>query len=233
MYLPGYAAVAWYHHVLPEQPPELEPFLDEVRAYAMGPFSVALNKGGRSRRTSGPNSPSNFTSTPGLATEYLLAADFRVSEIAFVHELLKSRGLTLGRLDARFAGPTQDPLAKDTDYDPQASSIGAAFVAAFQDYYHGELNSGQGKTYRTSNDEVGDKWKWPHKIAGTGDEQPIVNSGVDLSQALVQDPNLRVLVLNGYYDLATPFSATEYVMSHLACRSLRSHIRWSTTRRAT
>ena len=202
VYLPGYAAVAWYHHMLPEQPPELAPFLDEVRAYAMGPFSVALNKGGALTPDERSQLAEQLHKYTGLATEYLLAADFRVSEIAFVHELLKSRGLTLGRLDARFAGPTQDPLAKYTDYDPQASSISAAFVAAFQDYYHGELNAGQGKTYRTGNDEVGNHWKWPHKIAGTGDEQPIVNSGVDLSQALVQDPNLRVLVLNGYYDLA-------------------------------
>lgn len=82
--------------------------------------------------------------------EYLLAANFRVSEVAFVHELLKARGLTLGRLDARFAGPTQDPLAKYADYDPQSAAISPAFVAAFQDYYHGDLDFGQGKTYRTS-----------------------------------------------------------------------------------
>jgi carboxypeptidase C (cathepsin A) len=62
---------------------------------------------------------------------------------------------------------------------------------------------------------VGNKWKWIHKPIGSDNEQPFVNTGVDLAYALVQDPNLRVLVLSGYYDLATPFSATEYVMSHL------------------
>jgi carboxypeptidase C (cathepsin A) len=130
-------------------------------------------------------------------------------------KVVASRRLTLGRLDARFAGPTQDPLQKYTDYNPQSSAISAAFAAAFQDYYHGELRFGQGKTYRTGNDEVGASRKWTHRIAGVGDEQPMVNSRVDLAQALVQDPNLRVLVLNGYYDLATPFSATEYVRTHL------------------
>src|SRR3989440_1413620 len=124
VYLPGYAAVAWYHHMLPNQPAALEPFLTEVRAYAMGPFTAAL-----------------------------------------------------------------------------------------LDYYHGDLKCGQGSTYRTTNVGVGEHWKWVHKTEHG--EQPMVNSGVDLAEALVKDANLRVLVLNGYYDLATPFSATEYVMAHL------------------
>ena len=93
------------------------------------------------------------------------------------------------------------------------SSISAAFAAAFLDYYHGDLKFGQGTTYHTTNFSIGDQWKWTHKTANG--EQPVVNSGVDLAEALVKDANLRVLVLNGYYDLATPFSATEYVMAHL------------------
>ena len=106
-----------------------------------------------------------------------------------------------------------DPLEKYSDYDPQSAAIGAAFAAAFLDYYHGELRFGQGSTYRTTNYSVGEHWKWVHRTP-KGD-QPMVNSGVDLAEALVKDANLRVLVLNGYYDLATPFSATEYVMAHL------------------
>jgi carboxypeptidase C (cathepsin A) len=225
VYVPGYAAVAWYHKALPEQPAELAPFLDEVRAFAMGPFSVALNKGASLSADERNQIAAQLHKYTGLSVEYLRAANFKVSENAFVHELLKSRGQTLGRLDARFAGPTQDLLAKETGYDPQASSIGPAYVAAFQDYYHGELRFGDGKTYRTSNYDIGGKWKWAHRIAGNGAEQPMVNSGVDLAQALVEDPNLRVLVMNGYFDLATPFSATEYVMSHLDVpQSLNSHI---------
>ena len=87
------------------------------------------------------------------------------------------------------------------------------------DYYHGDLAFGQGKTYRTLNDDVERKWKWTHRPIGSDTEQPFVNTGVDLSHVLVHDPNLRVLVLNGYFDLATPFSATEYVMTHLGLPS--------------
>ena len=158
---------------------------------------------------------SRSTSTPGLSVEYVKAANLRIPEIAFVHELLKAQRRTVGRLDGRFAGPTQDPLQKYADYDPQSAAISAAFTAAFQDYFHGDLKFGQGRTYRATNFSIGEQWKWTHKPIDAEGEQPIVNSGVDLAQALVQDANLKVLVLNGYYDLATPFSATEYMMAHL------------------
>src|SRR5450631_1321993 len=215
VYLPGYAAVAWYHHALPNQPAALAPFLDEVRRYALGPFNAALMKGDTMTDAERDGVAEQLHQYTGLSVEYLKAANLRVSENAFVHELLKAQHKTVGRLDARFTGPTQDPLQKFTDYDPQSSGISAAFTAAFQDYYHGELGFGQGKTYRPLNEEVESKWKWVHRPIGSDAEQPFVNSGVDLTHALVQDPNLRVLVLNGYFDLATPFSATEYVMSHL------------------
>jgi carboxypeptidase C (cathepsin A) len=215
VYLPGYAAVGWYHHMLPNQPAALEPFLEEVRRYAAGPFSAALLKGDSLPEDERDAVAEQVHKYTGLSAEYLKAANLRVSEIAFSHELLKAQRKTIGRLDGRFAGPTQDPLQKYADYDPQSAAISAAFTAAFLDYYHADLKFGQGKTYRATNFAIGDKWKWTHKPIDADGEQPIVNSGVDLAQALVQDANLKVLVLNGYFDLATPFSATEYMMSHL------------------
>jgi len=213
VYLPGYAAVAWYHKALPQQPPALEPFLTEVRAYAMGPYTQALLKGDalpESERDAVADKMHEYT---GLPVEYLKYANLRVSENMFAHELLKPQRVTVGRLDGRFKGPTPDPLAKETDYDPQSAAISAAYAATFLDYYHGDLKFGQGETYRTTNFGIGEKWKWTHKTS-QGD-QPIVNSDVDLAEALMKEAGLRVLVLNGYYDLATPFSATEYFMSHL------------------
>ncbi len=215
VYLPGYAAVAWYHHALPNQPPALEPFLEEVRRYAAGPFTAALLKGDALTDAERDAVAEKVHEYTGLSTEYLKYANLRVSENAFTHELLKPQRKTIGRLDGRFAGPTMDPLGKYAEYDPQSAAISAAYTAAFLDYYHGDLKFGQGGTYRATNFAIGDKWKWTHRPIGADTEQPIVNSGVDLAQALVQDAILRVLVLNGYFDLATPFSATEYVMTHL------------------
>jgi len=213
VYLPGYAAVAWYHHVLPNQPAKLEPFLSEVRQYAMGPFTAALIKGDALSEAEREVVAQKVHEYTGLSVDYLKAANLRVSEVAFAHELLKSQGKTIGRLDGRFVGPTPDLLAKETDYDPQSAAISAAYASTFLDYYHGDLKFGMSSTYRTTNFAIGEKWKWTH-VTAQG-EQPIVNSGVDLAEALMKDANLKVLVLNGYYDLATPFSATEYVMTHL------------------
>lgn len=215
VYLPGFAAVAWYQHALPGQPAALEPFLAEVRRYAAGPYAAALLKGDALTDAERDAVAGKLHEYTGLAVEYLKYANLRVSESAFTHELLKSQRKTLSRLDGRFAGPTLDPLQKFAEYDPEFAAIGAAFTAAFLDYYHGDLKFGQGLTYRTTNFSIGEKWKWTHRPIGSAAQQPIVNSGVDLAQALVQDPNLQVLVMNGYYDLATPFSATEYFMTHL------------------
>jgi len=213
VYLPGFAAVAWYHHMVPNQPAALEPFLTEVRNYALGPFTAALIKGDALSDAEREEVAQKMHDYTGLPVQYLKDANLRVSENAFAHELLRARRLTVGRLDGRFTGPTQDPLARETDYDPQSEAISAAFAAAFLDYYHGELKFGQGSTYRTVNFSIGDKWKWVHDTERG--PQPVVNSGVDLADELFKDAHLRVLVLNGYYDLATPFSATEYVMTHL------------------
>ncbi len=213
VYLPGYAAVAWYHHMLPDAPAQLAPLLAEVRAYAAGPYTAALLKGDALSDAERDAVAEKMHAYTGLSVEYLKAANLRVSEVEFCHELLKARRQTVGRLDGRFVGPTWDPLDKEADYDPQSAAISAAYASTFLDYYHGELKFGQGATYRTTNFSIGEKWKWTHHTAH-GD-QALVNSGVDLAEALMKDASLRVLVLNGYYDLATPFSATEYVMTHL------------------
>jgi len=213
VYLPGYAAVAWYHHMVPNQPPALEPFLNEVRAYAAGPYATALLKGDALSEAELEAVAQQLHNYTGLSVDYLKAANLLVSENAFTHELLRSQRKTIGRLDGRFVGPTWDPLEKEADYDPQSAAISAAYAATFLDYYHGELKAGQGVTYHPTNFAIGEKWHWQHKTAHG--EQPVVNTGVDLAEALIKDANFKVLVLNGYYDLATPFSATEYVMSHL------------------
>jgi len=214
-YLPAYAAVGWYHHMVSGQPAQLEPFLAEVRKYAAGPFTAALLKGDALSDEERDAVAEQVHKYTGLSADYVKAANLRISENMFAHELLKGQRKTVGRLDGRFAGPTQDPLQKYADYDPQSAAISAAFTAAFQDYYHSDLKFGQGRTYRATNFDIGDKWKWTHRLIDAPGEQPIVNTGLDLAQALTQDANLKVLVLNGYYDLATPFSATEYMMAHL------------------
>jgi carboxypeptidase C (cathepsin A) len=223
--LPSFAAVAAYHHALPHPPAKLEPFLDEARKYALGEYTTALLKGDSlsdQERDAVAEKLHDFT---GLSTDFIKKAKLRVRESLFTQELLREHHETVGRLDARFLGVTFDPLSEDSEYDPQEAAISSAFTAAFLDYFHGELKFGQGKTYRIENDAVGAAWDFKHRAPGLPFPIPVPDTALDLAHALGYNPNLRVLVLNGLYDLATPFFATEVVMDHLGLeKQLRSHV---------
>ena len=222
--LPTYTAVAWYHKVLPDPPAELAPLLREARAFALGEYAHALALGSDLPDADRNTVIQKLHRYTGLSSDYLDRADLRVPLPQFTQELLRGRRETVGRLDARFLGVAFDPLAKKAEYDPQDAATTAAFAAAFLDYMHRDLNFGQGRTYVLGAD-VWKTWDYRHKIGGSEILQPMANTGVDLAHAMGFNPNLRVLVLQGIYDLATSFLATEYMVSHLDLRKdLRSHI---------
>lgn len=213
LFLPTLAATAWYHGALPGAKRSLEQVVAESREFAAGPYASALLKGEALPAAELDALAQRMSNLTGLSVDYLRAARLRVSDSMFEQELLRSRGLTVGRIDSRFTGLTRDLLSKHAEDDPQASAISGAFTAGFLDYYHRTLKFGEGKTYRTTNYAVGGKWKWSHEQPGY--TQQMVNTSPDLGRALVQNPFLQVLVLNGYLDLATPFYGAEWMMTHL------------------
>jgi len=214
LFLPTYAAVAWYHNALPNRPAELAPFLDEVRAFALGEYAHALLLGNDLPGAERKAVIEKMHAYTGLSADYLEKANLRVRQAQFCQELLREHRETVGRLDARFLGATLDPLGEYARDDPQSDAISPAYTAAFLDYLHRDLAFGAGKSYVVEA-EVWRTWDFKHKVPGSEMPQPIVNTGVDLSRALATSPTLRVLVLQGTFDLATPFLATEYVISHL------------------
>ncbi len=214
LFLPTYAAVAWYQDALPEKSAELEPFLDEVRAFALGEYAHALMLGDAlpaDERTEVLAALHRYT---GLSEAYLDKADLRVSEPQFAKELLRSRRQTVGRLDARFVGYSFDQLGERAEYDPQSAAVEGAFTAAFMDYLHRELGFGSDRTYVVSGSLWG-SWDFAHRAPGQRRPQPLVNTAPDLAHAMGTNPYLRVLALQGTYDLATPSLATEYVFAHM------------------
>lgn len=214
LFLPTLTATSWYHKALPGPQRELLPLLDEVRAFASGPYPQALMAGAALPESQRDAIAAKLAEYTGLSAAYIKAANLRVTSDMYNQELLRSTGRTVGRIDSRFLGLTRDITARGAEYDPQASAISGAFTASFLDYYHRELKFGAGKTYRTTNYNVGNKWKWQHETPD-GYTQQFVNSSPDLGAALVFNPNLQVLVLNGYMDLATPFFGAEWMMTHL------------------
>jgi carboxypeptidase C (cathepsin A) len=214
-YLPSYAATAWYHKVLKDRPADLTPFLEEARQYAQSDYASALIKGsklGEAEKAAVAKKLSRFT---GLGEDYLVKANLRVNLPQFTKELQRSRGLTTGRLDARFSGWSYDLLGEYAEYDPQDTSITGPFTAVFNNYVREELKFGQDKPYRTLSEEANQAWDWKHRGGENFGFPGSPNVEGDLIQAMLTNPHLQVEVENGLYDLATPFYGTEYTMEHL------------------
>lgn len=222
LFVPSFAATSYYHHVLPSPPADRDAFLKEVRAWALGPYTSALMQGDALGDAERQVVAAKLHEYTGLSLAYIEKANLRVTEPEYTQELLREHRETVGRLDSRYTGVTFDPLAQNAEYDPQSASISAAFTAAFLDYYHRELTVPGDRNYVVTA-EAYKSWDWKHHVGGG--VQQMVNTGVDLGHAIGFNPDLRVLVLNGVYDLATPFAATEYMMNHLGLApALRSRV---------
>src|SRR5208337_5404039 len=122
---------------------------------------------------------------------------------------------TTGRLDTRFSGPTLDPLSKEAEYDPQSASISSAYVSALNDYVRRDLKFGEGREYKAEI-EVWRTWNFLHQPTAAPIPLPqATNVMVDLASAIKYNPDLKVMVNAGYFDLATPFFEGVYEMQHL------------------
>ena len=214
-YLPSYAAAAWYHKVLKDRPENLQAFLQEARSFAQAEYATALMKGTALTATEKSDLAKKLSRFTGLSEDYLLKANLRVSLSQFREELQRMRGLTTGRIDARYSGYTYDLLSEYAEYDPQTAAVTGAFTAAFNNYVRDELKFGQDKPYRAISEGVGRNWDWKHETRQRGYFPGAPSVTEDLIQALLTNSHLQVEVENGWFDLATPFFATEYTMDHL------------------
>jgi carboxypeptidase C (cathepsin A) len=221
--LPTYAATAWYHKKLPQQPAELEPFLKEVEDWTMGPYSHALALGTDISADEKQATAEKLHQYTGLPVAYLLKANLRVSGGEFEKTLQDDQDLTTGRLDTRFSGPTINPLSEFADYDPQSSAISSAYVSLFNDYVRKDLKYGEGQTYLPDALFGNAQWNLVHR------GNPIaLNVAPDLAEAMKTNPRLKIMVNGGYYDLATPFFAAIYEEKHLPIpQSLAKNIEYA------
>jgi carboxypeptidase C (cathepsin A) len=213
--LPTYAATAWYHNRLADRPAELRPFLDEVEAFATSDYAAALLKGNALPEPERQAIARRLSAYTGLPVAYLLKTNLRIEDGAFQKELRGEQALTTGTLDTRFTGATIDRLSKIADYDPQGSAISAAYVAAFNDYARRTLNYGDGVEFK-SGIPIYESWDYKHQPPG-GDRALIALPNVlpDLAVAIKQNPELKVMVNGGYFDVSTPYFEGVMEMRHL------------------
>jgi len=222
--LPTYAATAWYHKKLPNQPAQLEAFLQEVEQFALGDYASALAAGANLTPEREHEIANKLHEYTGLPVDYIERASLRINVGEFNKTLLGDQ-LTAGRLDSRFSGPTLDPMSKEAEYDPQSAAISSAYVSAFNEYVRNTLQFGAGKTYKPGA-PVWQVWDFLHQPPGVPFKiQGATNVMPDLAIAMKQNPNLKIQMNAGYFDLATPFFAAMYELRQLPIpRSLQSNI---------
>jgi carboxypeptidase C (cathepsin A) len=212
--LPTYAATAWYHKRVGNRP-QLVPFLDEVEAFATGDYANALLKGNDLPDAERQRIAERLSAYTGLTVPYLLKTNLRIEYGAFQKELLAREEATTGTLDTRFVGATIDPLSKVASYDPQSAAISAAYLAAWNGYVRSTLHYGQGVEYK-SGIPIYSKWDYKHAPPGVSD--PLIalpNVLPDLAVAMKQNPDMKVMVNGGYYDVSTPYFEGVMEMRHL------------------
>lgn len=215
--LPSFAAVAWYHHKLPNQPPDLVPFLNEVKQFALNDYNLALQKGSLLDSAIFTLIAEKLHEYTGLPIAYIRKANLRVGGLEFEHELLGKEGEITGRLDARYHDYAFDPMGKDAAYDALDSHIDAPFISTFNNYIQNVLHYGNGQDYNVGSDDAYKQWNFNHKIPSESDPMLNIycNSMPDLAQAMIYNPKLKVSLNMGYFDLGTPFLEGLYEMHHL------------------
>jgi carboxypeptidase C (cathepsin A) len=211
VYLPGYAACSWYHRCVDlERWPQLHGFLDEVREFALDVYAPALLRGSALPADRKRAVAEQLHAYTGLPVDALMARDLRIEQGWYSKTVLGQPGRTIGRLDARYVGPDMDPHSVTQQRDPSYDAILGPFSAAVNDWLRGHLKFTSDDEYAVLSLKVNQSWRWRHnKRLG------YVNTTEELRQALISNPRMLVIMANGIYDLATPFSATEHNARHL------------------
>jgi carboxypeptidase C (cathepsin A) len=219
LFLPTYTATAWFHKKLASDlQADLRKTLDEVEPFALGEYSAALAKGSKLSKDEAESVRRKLARYTGLSEDYVERSNLRIEISRFTKELLRKERRTVGRFDSRFEGVDADAAGERAEYDPSYATVQGAYTAALQLHLRDDL--------KVENDQ-------PYEIL-TGRVQPwdfgdaknrYLNVAPRLRRAMTKNRDLRVFVANGYYDLATPYFATEYTFNHLELEpALASHV---------
>ena len=210
--LPTFAATAWYHKKLDDRPKHLDPFLQEVGLFAGTEYLAALFQGdslAESRKAYIADKLHEYT---GLSKTYIRNTNLRIDSSRFMRELLRDRGLVVGRLDTRYLGTESDDAGELPTADPFIAAVAPAFVAGFHHYLAHDLNVCMDREYKVLNRTAGRSWRRP--------EQPrqlfrgFLNVTGVLERAMAENKDLRVFVATGVYDLTKTYFSAKYMFNH-------------------
>ncbi|HET6267966.1 MAG TPA: peptidase S10, partial [Acidobacteriota bacterium] len=219
LYVPSYTATAWYHKKLPAglQSLSLQDVLKQSETFASGEYATALMKGNTISDSEAKDIAQKLSRLTGISQGFILEANLRLHLDRFTKELMRSDRLTVGRLDSRFTGRDADAAGEAYSYDPSYAAIQGVFTSNLNSYLRGELKYESDLPYEILTGRVA-PWNF-------GNGSQYLNVSDTLRQAMSENPDLKVYVACGYYDMATPYFAADYVFQHLGLEpALRSHL---------
>src|SRR5580692_244992 len=214
-FLPTFTMSAWYHHLLPPelQKENVESVAQAARQFAHGEYAAALEKGDQLPSSEYQKVVHDLARYTGLSPKYIEETNLRISPQRWFKELLRDKRLTVGRLDSRFTGMDVDAAGDHNEYDSSEASYEGAYVATFQDYVRRDLNW-KSEMYYTVTARV---QPWDQGQPGGPAEA--------LRSAMTEQTNLKLLVICGYYDHATPFNGIEQTVNHMGLEpSVRKNV---------
>ncbi len=224
--IPSFTMIAGYHHKLPadlQQDPNQARL--QAEQWASGDYVRALAKGDALTPDERQKTIEQMSRYTGLTKDVIDQANLRIDVPKFTHYLLIDQKLRVGRLDGRFTGPDPDGLLDTPFYDPTDANIMSPYNSVFNNYVRTELGYKTDMPYYVFAHEAGFEDKWDWGSAGEG----FPDTASALRRALVQNPYLKVLVMEGYYDLACPYFAANYTIDHLNLpEKYRSQISYAT-----
>ena len=223
LFLPTYAATAWYHKALvPElQKKSLAEVIKVAEDFAHSDYTVALMQGSKLAAPERARIAAQVARYSGLSTEYVLRSDLRPVESRYFKELLRGRGQVVGRLDSRFLGHDRDDAGEHAETDPFMNAVIGAYATGINRLLKDTLKFDTDAPY-VVHAPVWDKWTWKEFA------NKYVNVGASLRRAMHANPHMRVYVASGYFDLGTPHAAGDYTLNHLGLRDgLRGNLQVS------
>jgi carboxypeptidase C (cathepsin A) len=209
LFLPTYTASAWYHKKLAaDLQSDLQKTLAEVEAFALTDYSLALMKGARLQGKERQRIVRKLARYTGLSETYIEQTNLRIEINRFCKQLRRDEDITIGRLDSRYIGFDRDAVGEHPEVDPSFGVIMGPYTAAFYDYIRRDLGFELDRHYEILSD-VHETWTYDTY------QNQYVNTAEKLRKAMQANPAMKVLVCNGYYDLATPYLATQYTFDHI------------------
>ena len=208
LYLPSYAAAAWYHKKLASdlQALPLEDVFNQAQTFATGDYKTALFESSAMDAATRAKVIAQYARLTGLSTNYVDRANLRVPLFRFANELLADEKRVIGRYDSRYKGYVRDRLLGRMEQDPSYEAVASAFASTFNNYIRMELKYETDSPYEVLTSVQ--PWNWDTSNS-------YVDVGETLADAMTRNPFLKIHVSSGYYDLATPLLATRYTFNHL------------------